>query len=404
MQIYSVNSLNRYIKQIMDANAVLQSVYVRGEISNFKRHYSGHCYFTLKDNDAAIKCVMFRHKSQYLKFEPHNGIKVVVGGQVTVFERDGQYQLYAELMMPEGLGELSLAYAQLKEKLAAEGLFDAKSKKDLPLLPQRVGVVTSPTGAALYDIITVAKRRYPGVEMLLCPVQVQGPEAPAQIASAIQMLNKHGQADVIIVGRGGGSMEELWAFNEEIVVRAIAASAIPVVSAVGHETDVTLADFAADRRAATPSQAAEIVVPDISELRRRIVSLQTMMETLMRTQVKDCCNRAARLLQSPALRHPLDMLAAKQQTVDALRDRLIMVVRQRVKEERHAFWLAAQKLSVLNPLAVLARGYSITRTADGSIVTGYDQIKPQQEIDVVLSKGSVLAKVLTVKEDGVTHG
>ena len=199
-------------------------------------------------------------------------------------------------------------------------------------------------------------------------------------------------------------MEELWAFNEEIVVRAIAASAIPVVSAVGHETDVTLADFAADRRAATPSQAAEIVVPDISELRRRIVSLQAMMETLMRTQVKDCRNRAARLLQSPALRHPLDMLAAKQQTVDALRDRLIMVVRQRVKEERHAFWLAAQKLSVLNPLAVLARGYSITRTADGSIVTGYDQIKPQQEIDVVLSKGSVLAKVLTVKEDGVTHG
>lgn len=404
MQIYSVNSLNRYIKQIMDANTVLQSVYVRGEISNFKRHYSGHCYFTLKDNDAAIKCVMFRHKSQYLKFEPQNGIKVVVGGQVTVFERDGQYQLYAELMMPEGLGELSLAYAQLKEKLAAEGLFDAENKINLPLLPQRVGVVTSPTGAALYDIITVAKRRYPGVEMVLCPVQVQGPEAPAQIASAIQMLNKHGQADVIIVGRGGGSMEELWAFNEEIVVRAIAGSAIPVVSAVGHETDITLADFAADRRAATPSQAAEIVVPDISELRRRIVSLQAMMETLMRTQVKDCRNRAARLLQSPALRHPLDILAAKQQTVDALRDRLIMVVRQRVKEERHAFWLAAQKLSVLNPLAVLARGYSITRTADGTIVTGYDQIKPQQEIDVVLSKGSVMAKVLTVKEDGVTHG
>ena len=404
MQIYSVNSLNRYIKQIMDANTVLQSVYVRGEISNFKRHYSGHCYFTLKDNDAAIKCVMFRHKSQYLKFKPQNGIKVVVGGQVTVFERDGQYQLYAELMMPEGLGELSLAYAQLKEKLAAEGLFDAENKIKLPLLPQRVGVVTSPTGAALYDIITVAKRRYPGVEMVLCPVQVQGPEAPAQIASAIQMLNKHGQADVIIVGRGGGSKEELWAFNEEIVVRAIAASAIPVVSAVGHETDVTLADFAADRRAATPSQAAEIVVPDISELRRRIVSLQAMMETLMRTQFKDCRNRAARLLQSPALRHPLDMLAAKQQTVDALRDRLIMVVRQRVKEERHAFWLAAQKLSVLNPLAVLARGYSITRNADGTIVTGYDQIKPQQEIDVVLSKGSVMAKVLTVKEDGVAHG
>lgn len=404
MQIYSVNSLNRYIKQIIDANTVLQSVYVRGEISNFKRHYSGHCYFTLKDNDAAIKCVMFRHKSQYLKFEPQNGIKVVVGGQVTVFERDGQYQLYAELMMPEGLGELSLAYAQLKEKLAAEGLFDAENKINLPLLPQRVGVVTSPTGAALYDIITVAKRRYPGVEMVLCPVQVQGPEAPAQIASAIQMLNKHGQADVIIVGRGGGSKEELWAFNEEIVVRAIAASAIPVVSAVGHETDVTLADFAADRRAATPSQAAEIVVPDISELRRRIVSLQAMMETLMRTQFKDCRNRAARLLQSPALRHPLDMLAAKQQTVDALRDRLIMVVRQRVKEERHAFWLAAQKLSVLNPLAVLARGYSITRNADGTIVTGYDQIKPQQEIDVVLSKGSVMAKVLTVKEDGVAHG
>lgn len=278
MAILSVAAVNRHIKALLEQDETLAGVLVRGEISNFKRHYSGHCYFTLKDSEATLRAVMFRSRAQLLKFEPKDGLKVIAGGRVSVFERDGQYQLYVEQLVPEGMGELSLAFAQLKDKLAAEGLFDESRKRPLPLLPRTVGIITSPTGAAVRDIVTVAKRRYPGVQLILNPVQVQGADAPPQIAAGIGLLNRHGRAEVIIVGRGGGSIEELWAFNDEQVVRAIAASNIPVISAVGHQTDYTLADFAADRRAATPSQAAEIAVPDVREMARYIQTLRTMLE------------------------------------------------------------------------------------------------------------------------------
>jgi exodeoxyribonuclease VII large subunit len=398
MQIFSISDVTSYIKHVLDRDRTLNSIYVRGEISNFKRHYSGHCYFTLKDSDATIKVVMFRSRSQLLKYAPRDGMKVVVGGKITVFERDGQYQLYADHMVPEGVGELSLAYEQLKEKLAAEGLFDELHKKPLPFMPRAVGIITSPTGAAIRDIITVAKRRHPGISLVLFPVQVQGIEAPGQIADAIRAFNDYGQVDVMIVGRGGGSLEELWAFNDEKVVRAIAASTIPVVSAIGHETDFTLSDFVADRRSATPSQAAEIVVPDIYELGRYIRTLQDLIATHMQAIVKDKRQMVLQYRQSAALQRPMDLLTDKQQQVDSFLQRLCQVMEQQITAKQHNFSIQAEKLAMLNPLAVLARGYSITRTKDGQIVSDSSQILNDQEIEIFLAKGALCARVCSTKE------
>lgn len=398
MQIFSISDVTSYIKHVLDRDRTLNSIYVRGEISNFKRHYSGHCYFTLKDSDATIKVVMFRSRSQLLKYSPRDGMKVVVGGKITVFERDGQYQLYADHMVPEGVGELSLAYEQLKEKLAAEGLFDELRKRPLPFMPRAVGIITSPTGAAIRDIITVAKRRHPGISLVLFPVQVQGIEAPGQIADAIRAFNDYGQVDVMIVGRGGGSLEELWAFNDEKVVRAIAASTIPVVSAVGHETDFTLSDFVADRRSATPSQAAEIVVPDIYELGRYIRTLQDLIGTHMQAIVKDKRQMVLQYRQSAALQRPMDLLTDKQQQVDSFLQRLCQVMEQQITAKQHDFSIQAEKLAMLNPLAVLARGYSITRTKEGQIVSDSSQILNDQEIEIFLAKGALCARVCSTKE------
>ncbi len=398
MQIYSVQELTRYIKHLFEKDNLLRTVAVSGELSNFKRHSSGHCYFTLKDSEATLRSVMFRGRAQSLKFNPHDGMKVVAYGQVAVFERDGQYQLYVDQLIPAGLGELSVAFAQLKEKLAAEGLFREERKKPLPLLPQKIGIVTSQTGAAIRDIITVARRRHPGVTLLLCPVAVQGPEAAGQIAQAIAALNEQSEVEVIIVGRGGGSLEELWAFNEEIVVRAIASSSVPVVSAVGHETDYTLADFAADRRAATPSQAAEFVVPDVGELKRYIVTLRTMSETHILSLLKDFRHRVNQCLSSTVLSRPLDMLAEKQQVVDLLQERLRQTLLQHLSAKQHSFQLAAEKLSLLNPFSVLGRGYSITSLDDGTVVTHCNQTKIDQEIDIILHQGTLRARVVATKE------
>lgn len=398
MQIYSVQELTRYIKHLFEKDPLLCAVSVCGELSNFKRHSSGHCYFTLKDSDATLRGVMFRSKAQTLRFDPRDGMKVIAHGQVAIFERDGQYQLYVDHLVPSGLGELSIAFAQLKEKLTTEGLFREERKKSLPLLPQTVGIVTSPTGAAIRDIISVARRRHPGIPLVLCPVLVQGPEAPAQIAQAIAALNEHGRADVIIVGRGGGSLEELWAFNDELVVRAIAASTVPIVSAVGHETDYTLSDFAADRRAATPSQAAEIVVPDVGELKRYIGALQTMAENHITARLKELRHRVTTCLSSAALGRPQDLLAEKQQFVDLLTDRLQQTVSRQLAEKHHSFTLAAEKLALLNPLSVLSRGYSITTADDGTVVTDCRQVSKNQEIDIILHHGTLRACVLATKE------
>lgn len=398
MKVYTVSDITKYIKQAFVRDAILSSVYIKGEISNYKQHYSGHCYFTLKDSNATIRAVMFKSRAQFLRFRPHDGLQIIAGGQISVFERDGQYQLYVEQLLPDGVGDLSLAFQQLKERLSVEGLFDESRKRPLPMLPQRIGIVTSPTGAVLRDIVTVSKRRHPGISLTLFPVKVQGPEAPKEIARAIAVLNRLKQVDVIIVGRGGGSIEELWAFNEEEVVRSIAASEIPIVSAVGHETDYTLSDFAADRRAATPSQAAELIVPDAAELRRYVQALRDMLIKDMYHIIDSNRTCVLKYIGSRSFTQPYELIKDKQQLVDELLQRLVQATGKIVVTKQHAFKLLTEKLLVLNPLSVLARGYSITRTAEKEVVRSVRDVVPGQELEIVLAQGSLTAKVITVRE------
>ncbi|MBP2634187.1 MAG: xseA [Firmicutes bacterium] len=400
--IYTVSDLTKYIKSIFDRDQKLLSIFVKGELSNFKSHYSGHCYFTLKDAGSQIKGVMFKSRAQFLKFVPRDGMKVIACGQITVFERDGQYQLYADQLIPDGVGELSIAFNQLKEKFMAEGLFDDSRKKKLPFLPSSVGIITSPTGAALRDIITVAKRRHPGIPLILYPVQVQGIEAPGQIVQAIREFNKLKNVDIIIAGRGGGSIEDLWAFNDEQVVRAIAASHIPIVSAVGHQTDYTLADFVADCRAATPSQAAEIVVPDVYELKRYITTLKSMLETNMRSYIRQRRQIVNQLRSSKVFAQPEKLFAARRQLLDSYIERLGQSVRKVIADKRQTVTINAEKLSVLNPLAVLGRGYSVVRTQDGQVITNASQVQPEQKLDIILHQGQLSVAVSKTKED--LHG
>ncbi|MCE5285748.1 MAG: exodeoxyribonuclease VII large subunit [Pelosinus sp.] len=399
MSIFSVSDITKYIKSTLDNNQTLSQVFISGEISNFKRHYSGHCYFTLKDSGATLRAVMFKSRAQRLKFAPKDGLKVIAGGNITVFERDGQYQLYVEQLAPAGLGELSLAYAQLKEKLTIEGLFAEELKQPLPILPKTVGIITSPTGAALRDIVTVSKRRHPGISLILCPVQVQGAESPREIVRAIEIFNNLKQVDVIIVGRGGGSIEELWSFNDEKVVRAIYNSTVPIVSAVGHETDFTLSDFAADRRAATPSQAAELVVPDIRELQRYIKSLHNLLENNMRNSVAGKRLKVQAYAESRVLLKPEELMLAKKQQLDYYVERIREAIKKSIIQKKHSFTLNAEKLSMLNPLAVLSRGYSITQTLDKKVVTTAEDICTRQQLEVILSKGTLQVEVLGMKKE-----
>lgn len=398
MNIFSVSEITKHIKQLFEYDAKLASVFVRGEISNFKRHFSGHCYFTLKDSGATVKVVMFKSRAQFMKFAPSDGMKVIVGGQITVFERDGQYQLYAQQLVPDGIGELSLAFAQLKEKLEGEGLFDEVHKKALPLLPKAVGVITSATGAVLRDIITVAKRRHPAIVLKLYPVLVQGDEAPLQIVHAIEALNKLGTVDVIIVGRGGGSIEDLWAFNDERVVRAIAASSLPIVSAVGHQTDYTLTDFVADRRAATPSQAAEFVVPDVRELNRYVNTLKNMLENNMRSVLKNHRLRLEQAVHSQVLKDPYEFLTTRQQMLDSVRERLDKAIKQIVLVKQHQFALTGEKLTLLNPLAILNRGYSVLRDTRGQSIHNIKDVKIGQQLEIIINNGMINVDVMGIQE------
>jgi exodeoxyribonuclease VII large subunit len=399
MNIFSVSEITKYIKQLFEYDSKVSSVFIRGEISNFKKHYSGHCYFTLKDSNATIKAVMFKSRAQFLKFVPKDGMKIIVGGQITVFERDGQYQLYANQLVPDGIGELSLAFAQLKEKLENEGLFADALKKDLPVLPKVVGILTSATGAVIKDIMIVAKRRHPGILLKLYPVQVQGPEAPMQIVHGIEVFNELNNVDVIIVGRGGGSIEELWAFNDERVVRAIVASKIPIVSAVGHQTDYTLADFAADRRAATPSQAAEFVVPDVRELYKYVSTLHNMLENNIRNVLQHHFRRLEQSTLNRVFTYPYEVLADRQQALDNCMQRLEQAIKVLVRDKKHTFTITAEKLAMLNPLAVLARGYSIVHTLDGQVVKDTAALQPGQKIEIVLNRGRVDAEIIHIQEE-----
>ena len=393
MAVHSVSDVNRYLKDLLAGEPLLQGVSVRGEISNFKQYPSGHCYFTLKDTNSALKCVMFRSRAQYLRFLPQNGMQVVAGGSIAVYERDGVYQLYVDNLIPEGTGDLALAFEQLKEKLAAEGLFDPARKQPLPALPKRIGVVTSSAGAVLRDIYRVSKRRWPGIQLVLYPVQVQGEGAAEQIARGIDFFAEEYAVDVIIAGRGGGSMEDLWAFNEEPVVRAIAACPVPLISAVGHETDFTLADFAADVRAATPSQAAELAVPDRSEVMRQVENLTGQLTRQVQRELALRRQRLEGLLNSRVMREPQSMLAERRQRLDFLLAGLQRTAKAELQGKQHKLGLILNRLAAINPAAVLGRGYGIVTKQD-KLVSSIQSVEIDDELQLTFTDGRVQAKVL----------
>lgn len=385
--------MTAYIRRLFERDNLLGRVRVWGELSNFRRHHSGHCYFTLKDAGASLRCVMFRSKAVGLKFVPRDGLRVRLAGNVSVYERDGNYQLYVESMLPDGLGDLSAAFAKLREKLLAEGLFDESRKQPIPVMPKAIGVVTSPTGAALRDIVTVARRRHGGIPIILVPAQVQGEEAPEQIVRGIELLDRSGRVDVIVIGRGGGSIEELWAFNDERVVRAVAAAVTPLVSAVGHQTDFTLSDFAADLRAATPSQAAELVVPDRSELLRRLSSARRRLNQALRHRLIERRLRLERCLQSSLFRRPQELLRDRSQLLDQLSERLTHALKTALDERQQRLRIANEKLNLLNPWGVLQRGYSVVRRPDGAVISSAEAVETGESLDVWLHRGKLAVTV-----------
>lgn len=394
----TVSELTSYIANLIGGDNALRNVTVAGEISNFKRYSSGHCYFNLKDREAIIPCVMFRGNAVRLKFQPEDGLQVTASGGVNVYTDGGRYQLYVSGMTPSGIGDLAVAFAQLKDRLAREGLFDEARKKPLPPYPSVIGIVTSPTGAVLRDIFRVAKRRFPAVRLVLKPVQVQGNGAAEQIAGAIDFFNRRYPVDVLIVGRGGGSIEDLWAFNEEAVVRAVYRSKIPVISAVGHETDFTLADFAADRRAATPSQAAELAVCDAGELTRYLLGMRFSMMGGLRRQLENRRARLMGLIGRPVLRQPELLLAQRQQRADLLRERLASAAALYVKNSRQRIGHLVDKLELVNPAGILRRGYGLAQKADGTVVATINRISVDEIISVRVSDGAFKARVTDIKE------
>ena len=400
MTVHSVSDVTRYIKGMFEGEAILSDLLIRGEVSNFKRYPSGHCYFTLKDAGASMKCVMFNGYARSLRFTPENGMQVIAGGSVSVYERDGAYQLYVNALTPEGAGALALAFEQLKEKLHAEGLFDGAHKQPLPRFPRRIGIVTSSAGAVLRDIHKVAKRRWPSVQLILCPVLVQGTEAAGQIAAAIRFFNEKYPVDVLIVGRGGGSAEDLWAFNEEPVVRAIYASRIPVISAVGHETDTTLADFVSDRRAATPSQAAEFAVPDADELRQYADGLLLRLHAGRTRQMEQRSMRLRTLLDRPWYRNPKLLLAVPMQRTDRALERLHHAAKDGRTNARHRLELVLKRLELLNPVQILYRGFSVVEK-DGKTVTRSKELAADDLLTITFADGKVSAVVAAKEKE---HG
>ncbi len=392
----SVSELNARIKGLIESDPVLGSVYVRGELSNYKVYPSGHHYFTLKDAESSLRCVMFRSAASKLRFRPEGGMRVTAWGRVAVYPRDGAYQLYCEGLMPEGAGDLQVAYEQLKAKLAAEGLFDPAHKKPIPRYPERIAVITSSAGAAVHDIIRVLRKRWPVAKVVLLPVRVQGVEAPPEIAGALRYANKYRVADVIIIGRGGGSIEDLWAFNDERVARAIYASELPVISAVGHEPDVTIADFVADLRAATPSNAAELVAPDVSELRDAIRSASARLDQAIGRGLSQRRTALTELASRRVMQSPTGFIDQRRLELDSIRLRLDAAATGRLHRERQEFARLAAKLDALSPLKVLGRGYSIALDAEGRAVREAGQLKAGDKLDLRLSRGGAKCLVESV--------
>ena len=393
-RIITVSELNEYLKMLFEYDEILRNVYVKGEISNFTNHYkTGHFYFSLKDAGGAVKAVMFRSSAAKLKFMPENGMRVILGGRVSVFPRDGQYQIYAETMEPDGIGSLYIAYEQLKAKLEKEGLFAEFRKKPLPKMPKRIGIVTSPTGAAIRDMIHILGRRFPAAEIVLYPALVQGEAAPASIIRGIQYFNSKKDVDVLIVGRGGGSIEDLWAFNNENLVRTIAASEIPVISAVGHETDFTLCDFVADMRAPTPSAAAEIAVPDTAELLHRVSRTEERLSLAVFRNIETNRAHLKRLASARSMTSPMNVIDDKRMALAMEEQRLAGRMEALIAKKRAGFIRDTAKLDALNPLAVIARGYSAIFDENGALIKSVSQTKEGDALSFMVTDGKIRAEV-----------
>jgi len=396
----TVSQVNFFVKSLLESDGRLNDILVTGEISNFTDHYrSGHLYFSLKDEKSVLKAVMFSGSAKRLKFRPADGMKVIVRGRVSVYEPSGQYQLYAEDMQPDGVGALSVAFEQLKKRLEQEGLFDLAHKRPLPRYPQRIGVVTSPTGAAVRDILQITARRWPVAEIVFSPVLVQGEGAPAQLVEAIENMNRKRACDVIIIGRGGGSLEDLWAFNDEGLARAVYGSEIPVVSAVGHETDFTICDFAADLRAPTPSAAAELSTPDIREERQRVLSFHGYFHEKAGKTVEYLRQSVDLLIQDTSLGHPERLLDPWKQELGILFGRAIGDVGERLEQESRELSLLSGRLDALSPLKVLSRGYSVVTDEKGSIVRNAGQLSPGDRVTLRLASGQAGAEILERTQD-----
>ena len=397
--IFTVSELNNLVKSLLDSIPELNNIYLRGEISNYKLYPSGHHYFTLKDAEGALRCVMFKGQALRLRFRPENGMKVIAMGRVSVYPRDGAYQLYCEALSPDGVGDLHVAFEQLKEKLWKEGLFEESRKKPLPKYPETIAIITSSAGAAVHDMIRILRRRYPLAKVKLLPVRVQGVEAPPEIVGALRYANRYRVADVIITGRGGGSIEDLWAFNDERVARAIYDSEIPVISAVGHEPDVTIADFVADVRAATPSHAAELVVPDQTELMERLQSLRLHMRRSQAKRLELLRRRLAELAAKRALTDPLAAVQDKRMLLDHVQKELCHAALVRLAEPRKELAALAASLDAMSPLKVLGRGFALVTDEKGKPLRRTEDAPVGSRIAARLSNGRLLCRVEESKNE-----
>ena len=396
--IYSITQINAYIQGRMNEDPMLAQVAVRGEISNYKLYPSGHHYFTLKDEQSALKCVMFKGNAMSLRFRPASGMKVIALGRISVYPRDGQYQLYVSSMAMDGIGDLYAAFEALKKKLSQQGLFDPAKKKPIPKYPQTIGVVTSSAGAAVHDILRILRRRYPLCSVRLLPVRVQGAEAPEEIASAIRYANAHNLADLLIVGRGGGSIEDLWAFNDERVAYAIYESHIPIISAVGHEPDVTIADYVADLRAATPSNGAELAVPDREALAQNLDAFSAAMTGALNRQLRLASQRLEGLAASPALRSPTGYLDRREKDLGLLKEKLLAAQNRELSKAQQKYVANVAKLDAMSPLKVLSRGYAIAQKDTGELIRSVKQTTTGESIVVSLADGKLTASILSIKE------
>jgi len=397
-QVLSITQINEYIRTKMDGDPLLSGLAVRGEISNYKLYPSGHHYFTLKDEGGALKCVMFKGNAMRLRFRPENGMKVIAMGRITVYPRDGAYQLYCTAMAVDGVGDLHAAFEQLKEKLAAQGLFDPAHKKPLPKYPGVIGIVTSSAGAAVHDMLRILRSRYPLTQVRLFPVRVQGAEAPGEIVSAIRYANRYHLADLLIVGRGGGSIEDLWAFNDEQVAYAIYESQIPIISAVGHEPDVTISDYVADLRAATPSNAAELAVPDREVLVQSLDGMSGAMVTALMKQVRAARQHLSLLADSAALKSPTGYLEQKKNQLRFLENQLFSAQTRMTDRCKQQFVALTAKLDAMSPLKVLSRGYAMAQQEDGSVITSVLQVTVGETIGISVTDGQIQACVTGGKE------